>query len=81
MALHTETANYKLETTRNGLFVVLTRKHDGASAHMQGDAASQALEEADELADCWRDSAAKFDEFFDYWASQYDDVMEATNGN
>ena len=76
MATHTETDNYKLETTRNGLFVVLTRKGDGADVHMQDEAASQAIEEADELVECWKDSDAKFREFFDYWASQYDDVME-----
>ena len=79
MATHTETERYKLETTRNGLFVVLTRKHDGADVHMQGDAASQALEEVEELADCWHNSAAKFNEFFDYWASSYDAVMDARN--
>lgn len=74
MALHTETDRYKLETTRNALFVVLTRKHDGADVHMQGDAAVQAVDEVDELGECW--TAARFAEFFDYWASQYDDVME-----
>ncbi|TXI02263.1 MAG: hypothetical protein E6Q76_15735 [Rhizobium sp.] len=74
MAIHTETDRYKLETTRNGLFVVLTRKADGADVHMQGDAAGQAIEDADELSDCW--TGDRFTEFFDYWASQYDDVME-----
>ena len=76
MAIHTETDRYKLETTRNGLFVVLTRKPDGADVHMQEEAASQAIEEADELAECWANNDAKAREFFDYWASQYDDVME-----
>ncbi len=76
MATHTETDHYKLETTRNGLFVVLTRKADGADAHMQGDAASQVIEEVEELSDCWRNREAKFREFFDYWASRYDDIME-----
>lgn len=74
MAIHTETDRYKLETTRNGLFVVLTRKHDGADVHMQGEAASQAIEEANELAECW--TGDRLTEFFDHWASQYDDVME-----
>lgn len=76
MAIHTETERYKLETTRNGLFVVLTRKSDGADVHMQGEAAAQALEEAEELGERWTDKPARFVEFFDYWASQYDDVME-----
>ena len=79
MAAHTETDCYKLETTRNGLFVVLTRKVDGADVHMQGDAAEQAITEADELGECWHNNETKFREFFDYWASQYDDVMERRN--
>ena len=76
MAIHTETDRYRLETTRNGLFVVLTRKHDGADVHMQDEAASQAIEEANELVECWANDDVKAREFFDYWASQYDDVME-----
>jgi len=76
MAIHTETDAYKLETTRNGLFVVLTRKGDGADVHMQEEAARQAIEEVDELGECWKNSNAKFREFFEYWESQYDDVME-----
>jgi hypothetical protein len=73
---HTETEAYRLEIMRNGLYAVLTRKHDGADVCLQGDAATQAITEADELAECWANNDAKAEEFFNYWASQYDDVME-----
>lgn len=75
MAIHTETAAYRLETARNGLFVVLTRKSDGADVHVQGDDADRMIVEAEEMAVCWASKPARFVEFFNYWASQYDDVM------
>lgn len=75
MAIHTETDNYKVETTRNGLFVVVTRKHDGADVHLQDEAAAELLDLIDELDNTWWPDLAKFREFFDYSMSQYDDVM------
>ncbi len=80
MAIHTETDNYKVETTRNNLFVVITRKHDGADACLQDAAAAELLELIDELDNCWMPDAAKFREFFDYSMSQYDDVMTKREG-
>lgn len=70
-----ETEAYKLETTRNGLFAVLTRKVDGADVHFQGDDASLILDEVAELEESWRGKPARFKEFFNWLASQYDDVM------
>ena len=75
MAIHTETDNYKVETTRNGLFVVITRKHDGADVHLQDDAAAELLDLIDELDNTWWPDLVKFREFFDYSMSRYDDVM------
>lgn len=75
MAIHTETDNYKVETTRNGLFVTITRKYDGADLHLQDEAAAELLDLIDELDSCWMPNEAKFREFFDYSMSQYDDVM------
>jgi len=75
MAMHTETDNYRVETARNGLFVVITRKHDGADVHLQDEAAAELLGLIDELDNCWMPNEAKFREFFDHSMSQYDDVM------
>jgi len=75
MAIHTETDNYKVETTRNGLFVVITRKHDGADVCLQDGAAAELLDLIDELDNCWMPNEAKFRGFFDYSMSQYDDIM------
>lgn len=75
MAIHTETDRYKVETIRNGLFVVITRKHDGVDVHLQDEAAAELLDLIDELDNCWMPNEAKFREFFDYSMSQYDDVM------
>lgn len=75
MAIHTETDHYKVETTRNGLFVVITRKHDGADVHLQDEAAAELLDLIDELDNTWWPDLVKFREFFDYSMSQYDDVM------
>lgn len=75
MAIHTETDLYKVETTRNGLFVAITRKHDGADVHLQGEAAAELLDLIDELDNCWMPDEAGFREFFDHSMSQYDDVM------
>lgn len=75
MAIYTETDRYKVETTRNGLLVVITRKHDGVDVHLQGEAAAELLDLIDELDDCWMPDLAKFREFFDHSMSQYDDVM------
>jgi len=76
MATHTETDNYKMETTRNGLIVVVTRKSDGADVHFQDDAAAQVLRVVEELGDCWADNTVKFNEFFDHMMSAYDELMD-----
>lgn len=80
MAIHTETDCYRVETTRHGLFVVITRKYDGADVHLQGEAAAELLDLIDELDNAWTPDAAKFREFFDYSMSQYDDVMTKREG-
>lgn len=73
MVTHTETQRYKLETTRNGLFAVLTRKGDGASVHFQDEAASDIVAYADDFANL---PESRREELTDHAFSLYDDIMQ-----
>jgi hypothetical protein len=75
--LHTETANYRLETQGSGLFFTLTRKADNASAFFQDDDAALWARNMDALERIpfWAPGNS-FDRSFDVLCSGYDEILE-----
>lgn len=73
-----QTDNYQLLYMRLGPCMRIRNVADDKEVFLQGGDVLEVESEFESLERTWPDNKEKFDEFFDVYCSQYDDIMEVS---